>query len=160
MNYIALLLITSLLSTACANKSDENTTLTTEVDSTTKASIVSVAASGNEKNYTFSVGISSPETGCDQYADWWEIITIEGELIYRRVLAHSHVDEQPFVRSGGPVTISATQQVYIRAHMNSSGYGTIVFIGAVADGFQETTLDDQFARSLDQEQPLPNGCAF
>lgn len=160
MNSIALLLITLLFSTGCTKKNDETSPLNPEVDITAKASIVSVSVSGNENKYTFSVGVSSPETGCDQYADWWEVITTEGELIYRRILAHSHVDEQPFVRSGGPVTITSHQQVYIRAHMNSSGYGTIVFLGAVADGFQKTTLDDQFAKALDQQQPLPNGCAF
>jgi hypothetical protein len=43
------------------------------------ADVISVDVSGNEGAYQFSVGIRSPDTGCDQYADWWEVITGDGE---------------------------------------------------------------------------------
>jgi len=125
-----------------------------------KAAIVSVSTTGLESSYSFSVGISSKETGCNQYANWWEVITEDGDLLYRRILGHSHVNEQPFVRSGGPVDISANQTVIIRAHMNSSGYGTDVFKGSVADGFVKTTLADDFANELANQAPLPGNCAF
>ena len=125
-----------------------------------KASIVSVTFSGNENNYNFSVGISSPDTGCEQYANWWEIITEDGKLVYRRILGHSHVNEQPFIRSGGVVPITANQTVIIRAHMNTSGYGTTVYKGSVSSGFNTTTLEDSFANDLESTSPLPSGCAF
>ncbi len=54
------------------------------------AEIVSVDFSGVEFNYTVNVGVLSPETGCNQYADWWELVSESGELIYRRILTHSH----------------------------------------------------------------------
>lgn len=152
---------TLLFITSCS--SDENRTqeeMQADDNSTLKASIVSVSSSGEAGNYTFSVGISSQDTGCAQYANWWEVITEDGTLIYRRILAHSHVNEQPFVRSGGTVSIAANQVVIVRAHMNSSGYGTIVFKGSVEAGFIEDTVAADFAEELATQQPLPNNCTF
>jgi len=131
-----------------------------ETNTEAKARVVSVSASGSENSYTFSVGISSPDTGCDQYADWWEVITEDGELLYRRILAHSHVDEQPFIRSGGTVDISNTDIVIIRAHMNTSGYGTDVYKGSINTGFTADGVDQDFAQNLATVDPLPSGCAF
>ena len=96
--------------------------------------IVSVEVSGTENNYKFNVGISSPDTGCGQYANWWEVFSEDGQLLYRRILLHSHVSEQPFVRSGGPVDIAPNDVVYIRAHMNPVGYGGLLMTGTVQDG--------------------------
>lgn len=124
------------------------------------AKVVQVTFTGEENNYTFSVTIDSPDKGCDQYADWWEIISEEEELIYRRILGHSHVDEQPFIRSGGLVNITTDQIVYIRAHMNNSGYGDVVYKGSIVTGFTEHILDTNFAKELATQAPLPNGCAF
>lgn len=131
-----------------------------ETVKTNLADIVSVDVSGNERAYQFSVGIRSPDTGCDQYADWWEVITGDGDLIYRRILLHSHVNEQPFVRSGGPVTIDQDTLVIVRAHMNTDGYGGIAFEGSVQSGFKAVDLDPSFAFHLSETQPLPEDCAF
>lgn len=130
------------------------------MDSTKLADVISVDVSGSEGAYRLSVGISSPDTGCDQYADWWEVVSQEGELIYRRVLLHSHVEEQPFVRSGGPVAIAPDSMVIVRAHMNIDGYGGAAFQGSVESGFKETALKPDFASDLADELPLPDGCAF
>jgi hypothetical protein len=129
-------------------------------EDTMKADVADVNVSGFEGNYTFYVTIKSPDTGCDQYSDWWEVIGPAGELIYRRILTHSHVDEQPFTRSGGKVHIMADQEVIIRAHMNNTGYGGIAMSGSVKDGFKQTDLEKDFAFLLEKEEPLPDGCAF
>ncbi|HJN27098.1 MAG TPA: hypothetical protein QF604_04200 [Candidatus Latescibacteria bacterium] len=42
------------------------------------------------------------------------MVTTEGQLLYRRVLLHSHTNEQPFARSGSPVPIASDQQVWVR----------------------------------------------
>jgi hypothetical protein len=124
------------------------------------ADIVSVEASGSSGDYTFEVGISSPDTGCEQYADWWEVVSEDEQLIYRRILAHSHVEEQPSERSGGAVEIDTGQTVWIRAHMNNSGYGGAVYKGSIDDGFEAAESDSSFAALLEQEPPQPDGCAF
>ncbi|WP_271784323.1 hypothetical protein [Aquimarina algiphila] len=163
MKYIFILLCLPLLANttmSCKNDDDRASDMTPDIDANATAEIVSVVVSGDENSYSFNVGIKSPDTGCNQYADWWEVISEDGKLLYRRILAHSHVNEQPFVRSGGSVAISKDQIVYVRAHMNTSGYGTKVFKGNVSQGFVESVLDKTFATELETTQPLPDGCAF
>lgn len=122
--------------------------------------VTSVKATGTPGNYNFSVGILSPDTGCEQYANWWEVLNLEGELIYRRILLHSHVNEQPFIRSGGIVAISADTTVIVRMHMNSTGYSPKIFKGSVNTGFKNAIIDANFAFKLEHVKPLPKGCAF
>jgi hypothetical protein len=124
------------------------------------ANIVSVNATGTLGAYTLSVGIQSPDLGCQQYADWWEVLGEEGALIYRRILTHSHVDEQPFVRSGGPVPIPPDQVIWVRAHMHPGGYGGTAFKGSVQTGFVKAELSPQFAADLAKSPPLPQSCTF
>jgi hypothetical protein len=124
------------------------------------AQVTKVTFSGEENAYTFEVTIESPDTGCEQYADWWEVIDLEGNLIYRRILDHSHVTEQPFTRSGEDIEISQDKEVYVRMHMNNSGYVAQAQKGSVVNGFQATELDVTFAKDLEKAAPLPDGCAF
>jgi hypothetical protein len=124
------------------------------------ADVISVQASGQPSAYQFNVGIRSPDKGCAQYADWWEVVSTDGKLLYRRVLLHSHVDEQPFTRPGGPVLIQADTVVWVRAHMNTGGYGGIAFQGSVKTGFKPAVPDSGFATGLAKQQPLPEGCDF
>lgn len=123
------------------------------------ADVTRVQTTGAPGAYTFSVTVESPDTGCQQYADWWEVVSKDGELLYRRVLLHSHVDEQPFTRSGGPVDISAEQEVWVRAHMQPHGYGGISLLGSVARSFAAGTPNFDDA-ALSTADPLPTGCAF
>jgi hypothetical protein len=125
-----------------------------------QAEVGSVSVTGQPGAFNFSVEISSPDQGCDQYADWWEVITPDGELIYRRVLLHSHVDEQPFSRSGGPVPIEEQEIVLIRAHMHPGGYGNQAMQGSPGLGFEPIELSPEFAADLSEIPPLPEDCAF
>ncbi len=170
MNLISILFSSLLFLTSCSSDDNKNQEEVREQEeeqiqeknnTNPMASIISVSSSGNTENYTFNVGISSPDTGCKQYANWWEVITEDGNtLIYRRILGHSHVNEQPFVRSGGAVSITENQVVIVRAHMNTSGYGTTVFRGSVSTGFTKDTVTIDFANNLARQQPLPKNCLF
>ena len=122
--------------------------------------MIRVSVSGNPGSYTFSVTVQSPDTGCDQYADWWEVVSPKGQLIYRRVLLHSHVGEQPFTRSGGPVGVQPDEISIIRGHMNTRGYGGIALRGSVAGGFSIVEIPPGFAADLEVQEPLPTACAF
>jgi hypothetical protein len=124
------------------------------------ADVLTVEVTGNPGAFRFSVEIQSPDLGCNQYADWWEVVDEDGNLLYRRILVHSHVDEQPFIRSGGPIAIDADQVVWVRAHMNSTGYGGSALKGSVQGGFFLSELSPDFAPDLADTPPLPDGCAF
>ena len=148
-----------LISCNSQDNDPENTPLAPlEVNEERQAVVTAVTVSGEERDYTFNVTLQSPDTGCDQYADWWEIIDPQFEFIYRRVLGHSHITEQPFTRSGGPVDIFEDEEVIIRGHMNSLGYGSIVFRGTVESGFFRDTLNISY--DLSGVGPEPEDCAF
>jgi hypothetical protein len=51
--------------------------------------VVRIEVEGKPGAYFFTVTLSSPDTGCARYADWWEVVSEDGRLLYRRVLAHS-----------------------------------------------------------------------
>ncbi len=122
--------------------------------------VVAVQTSGSPGAYEFNVTVKSPDTGCQQYADWWEVVSTDGKLLYRRVLLHSHVTEQPFTRSGGPVPIQADTIVWVRAHMNTGGYGGMAFKGSVRSGFKPAALNPGFSAGLASQPPLPDDCDF
>lgn len=131
-----------------------------EPDPTGLADVVQVSVSGEAAAAVFSVTLSSPDTGCTQYADWWEVLSQDGALITRRVLGHSHVDDQPFTRSGSPVEVSPQADLWVRAHMNPGGYGGQAMRGSLEQGFEIAALDEGFAAELAEVEPLPDGCAF
>ncbi|WP_201739454.1 hypothetical protein [Dokdonia sinensis] len=146
------------IAVSCAQSNDESTT--NDGTTGTTPSITGVVVDGVANAYTFNVTVQSPDTGCDQYADWWEVLSLTGDLLYRRILAHSHVDEQPFTRSGGPVEIDANQTVLVRLHMNTTGYSVNGFRGSAVGGFTGYTFPDGFATALENSAPQPAGCAF
>ena len=160
----------ALVFAACSANNPESPTETPDASSsdgteatTTDAAVADVTGvtvSGDASNYTFSVTLASPDTGCDQYANWWEVLDQDGALLYRRILGHSHVDEQPFTRTGGPVEIAADQVVYVRAHMDPGGYGGDVFTGSVANGFEPATNLPSIDAAVETADPQPTGCAF
>lgn len=125
-----------------------------------QADVIAVQTSGQAGAYQFSVAVRSPDLGCKQYADWWEVVSEDGKLLYRRVLLHSHVDEQPFARSGGPVPIQPDTVVWVRAHMNTSSYGGVALKGSVKTGFKPAVPETGFATGLAKQAPLPDGCDF
>jgi hypothetical protein len=159
------LFVLILSMTCCSSKNDTSiaNAFNEEEPSETNtglAAVTNVTVSEEDGQFTFSVTIASPDLGCNQYANWWEIIDLDGNLIYRRILGHSHVNEQPFTRSGVATGVMNTTEIYIRAHMNTTGYGNVVFRGSVESGFSSTNLDSVFAENLDEVAPLPGNCVF
>lgn len=79
--------------------------------------------------YRVSATVESQETGWDKYADRWEVRNpATGAVLGERLLAHPHVEEQPFTRSLGGVSIPAdVTTVDIAAHDSVLGFcGTVL----------------------------------
>ena len=135
------------------------------------ANVVAVVPSGDEGAYNFSVSVESSDTGCDEYANWWEVLTEDGELSYRRIIDHSHTDANgtsdpdapgnTFTRGGAPVPVSADTRVIVRAHMSVGGYNGMALRGSVASGFvQAPDIGNDFAADVETAEPQPGICTF
>lgn len=88
-----------------------------------ESDVVGVEVSGQAGNYTFSVTVEHADEGWDHYADGWEVVGEDGTVYGKRVLAHPHVNEQPFTRSGRIKIPDGVTKVIVRAHDSVHGYG-------------------------------------
>lgn len=135
------------------------------------ANVTAVAVTGEPGAYTFAVTVESADIDCSQYADFWEVVSESGALVYRRILEHSHTDDNgttdadapgnTFTRSGGPVEITADEYVIVRAHMNTDGYNGRAMRGTAAATFVDAPdVDADFAADLEDDEPQPGECSF
>ena len=88
------------------------------------ATIEAAEARASGKGWTISVTLRHGDTGWDDYADGWRVVTQSGDVLGTRTLYHPHVNEQPFTRSLSSVAIPEdTQRVFIEARTNKTGWG-------------------------------------
>jgi hypothetical protein len=84
-----------------------------------------------ETTWTFHVTVEHPDTGWEDYANGWDVVTPQGRVLkpdpedaFTRVLLHPHVEEQPFTRSQRDVVVPEdVTQVRVRAHDIVDGFG-------------------------------------
>ena len=90
-----------------------------------EADVVGVkASSGKDGTWSFSVTVRHDDGGWDHYADKWEVLRPEGEVLGTRVLLHPHVSEQPFTRSLGGVKIpDDVDRIVVRARDSIHDFG-------------------------------------
>lgn len=88
-----------------------------------EAAIEFAMLEAHDGSWTISVTLRHADTGWDHYADAWRVVDGDGTVLGRRVLAHPHVDEQPFTRGQSGIRIPAdTPHVYIEAHDTVHGW--------------------------------------
>ena len=74
--------------------------------------------------YSFDVTVRHADEGWEHFANKWEVTVPDGTVLGTRVLAHPHVDEQPFTRSLSGVKIpEGLSEVIVRAHDLVHEYG-------------------------------------
>jgi len=89
------------------------------------------AVQAADGTWTFHVTVRHPDTGWEDYANGWDVLTPDGEVIkpdpsspFTRLLLHPHETEQPFTRSQNGVAIPPdVTQVRVRAHDSVDGFG-------------------------------------
>jgi hypothetical protein len=89
------------------------------------------AERATEGSWTFFVTVQHPDTSWEDYADGWDIVLPDGEVIkpdpdseFTRTLLHPHIDEQPFTRSQSKIKIPPdVTTIRVRAHDLVDGFG-------------------------------------
>ena len=77
-----------------------------------------------DNTFHFDVAVRHNDEGWDHYANKWDVVAPDGNVLATRILHHPHENEQPFTRSLGGVKIPANvNSVSIRAHDSVHGYG-------------------------------------
>jgi len=85
--------------------------------------IIAADFHSRDNNWSVNVTLKHDDTGWDHYADNWRVVDSEGNVLGDRVLFHPHVNEQPFTRGLGDVTIpDGITTVYIEAHDKVHGW--------------------------------------
>ncbi|HMB74926.1 MAG TPA: hypothetical protein VKN76_00900 [Kiloniellaceae bacterium] len=76
-----------------------------------------------EGSWQFDVRLRHPDEGWDHYADRWDVMAPDGQVLGTRVLLHPHVEEQPFTRGLSGVAIpDEIAEVTLRARCSRDGY--------------------------------------
>jgi hypothetical protein len=109
----------------------EPTEQTTPVGTADADVIFVKAVQADDDSWTFHVTVSHPDTGWEDYADGWDVVTPDGQVLkqnesdtFTRLLLHPHETEQPFTRSQSNVIIpEGVTQVTVRAHDLVDGFG-------------------------------------
>jgi hypothetical protein len=112
---------------ACGDGSAETTTATSAATTPVAEGCADVVAATARQDpdgtWSFSVTVSSADTGWDKYADAWEVRDPAGAALGTRVLLHPHETEQPFTRSLSGVAVPAgTTEVVIAARDSVEGW--------------------------------------
>jgi hypothetical protein len=77
-----------------------------------------------ESACAFNVMVRHADEGWEHYANRWEVLTLDGEVLATRELAHPHENEQPFTRSLRGVRIpEGVDRVVVRANDSAHGFG-------------------------------------
>jgi hypothetical protein len=72
---------------------------------------------------TFSVTLVHNDEGWHHYANQWDVMSLDGQILGSRVLYHPHEQEQPFTRSlSGVIIPQGVKQVKVRAMDSVHGY--------------------------------------
>lgn len=92
------------------------------------ASVIGAEMSRQGDTWTFALTVLSDDISAREYADQWELRTPAGDVIATRVLAHAHIDEQPFTRSlsGVEIPTGTTTLIGVARH-GVGGYCGDVF---------------------------------
>lgn len=86
--------------------------------------VKATAVRQSDGTYLVSASIRHADEGWQHYADRFEVLTPDGKVLATRVLAHPHVNEQPFTRDLAGVDIpEGIVEVRVRAHDKVHGYG-------------------------------------
>lgn len=77
-----------------------------------------------EHKYRFDVTLQHADKDWEHYANRWEILDTQGNILATRMLHHPHVNEQPFTRSLTTELPEHIKTVIVRGHDSVHQYGS------------------------------------
>ena len=78
----------------------------------------------SDGRYVVAATIRHADEGWEHFADKFEVLGPDGKVLGTRVLAHPHVEEQPFTRSLSGVAVpDGVGEIRVRAHDKVHGFG-------------------------------------
>lgn len=117
-----------------------------------------------------TVMIQSFDQDCQNYTDWWEVITPQGDLIAREIIKDVHSESASFSSQLSIAGLDPQQDIIIRAHFSGSydrsrstaSYSDQALQGTLDSGLTSIRLSKDFASQLAKVEPLPTGklCSF
>jgi hypothetical protein len=87
-----------------------------------EANVVDVSIDRQDGRVRFDVTLYHDDDGEDEYANWWQVETLDGERLGRRELLHAH-STAPFTRSETIEIPGGTSCVVVRGHDQIHEYG-------------------------------------
>jgi hypothetical protein len=86
--------------------------------------VVDATVNCRQEHCRVSATLRHADSGWDHYADRYVVLAPDGSELGRRVLLHPHVDEQPFTRGLGNLTIPVDiDHVFVFGHDKVHGDG-------------------------------------
>ena len=82
------------------------------------------ASQSSNGSWCFDTQVRHNDEGWQHYADAWQVVSQQGDVLGERVLLHPHKNEQPFTRRLCGIEIpNDTTKVTVRARCNVHGFG-------------------------------------
>ncbi|MFT2111854.1 hypothetical protein [Marinomonas sp. 2405UD68-3] len=88
-----------------------------------EADVVKVNVNCSDTTCSMQTTVLHQDSGWEHYADRWEVLNEQGDIIATRVLLHPHENEQPFTRGMQFKKPKNSPTVQVRAHDSVHGYG-------------------------------------
>ncbi len=80
-----------------------------------------------DNRFRIDATVLHSDTGWDHYANRWDVLAADGQLLGSRELAHPHENEQPFTRSLTLSLPEGTRMVVLQANDSVHGLGGKTF---------------------------------
>lgn len=101
------------------------------------------ASQSSNGSWCFDTQVRHNDEGWQHYADAWQVVSQQGDVLGERVLFHPHEKEQPFTRRLCGIQIpNDTTKVTVRAKCNVHSFGGQVIIVDITlskgDGYSVT----------------------
>ncbi|MFB6232932.1 MAG: twin-arginine translocation signal domain-containing protein [Haloarculaceae archaeon] len=116
-----------------------------------EANVVGVEFEERDGAYRFDVTLHHDDDGEEGYANWWQVETLDGTQLGRRVLTHPH-SRQPFTRSDTIEIPADVTCVVVRGHDQTHGYGGRAVVVNLDSGAQNAIRQGSDRQSVTETE--------